>query len=197
MIESLRYGLAWLTLASVPAAVLYWYVVHPFVGFWRRIGKVGTFSAMALLFVLNLGAAWIWRQPLLPPAPPPSLPFVVIGLALYIAAGLLQRIVQRQLTFRVLAGTPELDADGRGGVLLDQGVYAHIRHPRYVSITLGILGVAFLVDYPSVWVMWLLMVPTLYGIVLLEEHELRQRFGGRYAEYARRVPRFVPRIGRR
>ena len=30
-------------------------------------------------------------------------------------------------------------------------------------------------------------------IVLFEERELRDRFGEAYAEYARRVPRFVPR----
>jgi len=33
--------------------------------------------------------------------------------------------------------------------------------------------------------------------VLLESRELRERFGAEYAEYCRRVPRYLPRVGRR
>ena len=40
-----------------------------------------------------------------------------------------------------------------------------------------------------------LCVPTLYLIVLLEERELRDRFGEEYEAYCRRVPRFVPKRG--
>lgn len=192
-LEALRYWFAWLGLGSLPAAVLYWYLVHPFIGFWRRVGKAGTFTAMALLFVVNLAVAWRWRDALLGEAPPPSPAFVAIGAVLYLAAAVLQMVVRRQLKVSILAGVPELDPDGNGGELLDQGVYARVRHPRYVTIVVGMLGMAFLVDYPSVWIVWLLLVPALYGIVVMEERELRQRFGARYAEYAARVPRFLPR----
>lgn len=194
MIDALRYGLAWLAVASLPAAVGYWYVLHPFVDFWRRVGKAGTFSALALLFALNVGAAWWWRDALLPPSARPPLPFVIVGAILYLAAAGLQTLIRRQLNLSVLAGSPELDADGAGGKLLDQGLYAHMRHPRYVTVMLGMLGAAFLVDYPAVWWLVALLGPGLYGVVLLEERELRRRFGARYVEYARRVPRFVPRL---
>jgi protein-S-isoprenylcysteine O-methyltransferase Ste14 len=36
-------------------------------------------------------------------------------------------------------------------------------------------------------------VPALFLVVILEERELRQRFGDAHVEYCRRVPRFVPR----
>ena len=38
-----------------------------------------------------------------------------------------------------------------------------------------------------------LSLPTLYLLVLLEERDLRERFGSEYEACCRRVPRFVPR----
>jgi protein-S-isoprenylcysteine O-methyltransferase Ste14 len=34
-------------------------------------------------------------------------------------------------------------------------------------------------------------------VVVLEERELRHRFGPVYEEYSRRVPRFIPKFGKR
>lgn len=192
-LDTVRYWFAWLTVASLPAAVVYWYTLHPLVGFWRRVGKFATYTVLSLLFVANLAIAWWWRSPLMDAGDRPVLAFVVIGAVLYVAAGALERVVRRQLKFSVLAGSPELDPDGSGGHLLDQGIYARMRHPRYVSLTLGMLGVALLVNYRTVWILAVLLLPALFLVVLLEERELRGRFGERYAEYARRVPRFVPR----
>jgi hypothetical protein len=36
--NTFRYVLAMLTLMFMPGAVLFWFLVHPFVRFWRRIG---------------------------------------------------------------------------------------------------------------------------------------------------------------
>lgn len=70
-----------------------------------------------------------------------------------------------------------------------------MRHPRYVSFLFGFLAVALFTNYLAIWVSLLLAFPLVYGLVLLEERELRQRFGKAYDDYARRVPRFVPRFG--
>jgi protein-S-isoprenylcysteine O-methyltransferase Ste14 len=37
----------------------------------------------------------------------------------------------------------------------------------------------------------------LYGITLMEERELVERFGQAYRQYQQRVPRFVPRMPKR
>ena len=44
--------------------------------------------------------------------------------------------------------------------------------------------------------MVLLMLPALWILILLEERELKQRFGTEYEEYLSAVPRLIPRLGR-
>ena len=44
----------------------------------------------------------------------------------------------------------------------------------------------------GVFALWL---PGVWLIAVLEERELRVRFGAEYDTYCRRVPRFVPRLG--
>ena len=96
------------------------------------------------------------------------------------------------LTKRILAGIPELSADDPG-VLLQEGIYARIRHPRYIELLFWILGYALISNYLGTYVLFAITVPAIYLIVLMEEKELRDRFGEEYREYCRRVPRFIPR----
>jgi protein-S-isoprenylcysteine O-methyltransferase Ste14 len=91
--------------------------------------------------------------------------------------------------------SPELSQRRYPGKLLTEGIYAKVRHPRYVEALLGTLGYALFANYLAVYIAFLLAIPALYLVVLLEERELRDRFGAEYEEYSRRVPRFVPRFG--
>ncbi|MHC4421944.1 MAG: methyltransferase family protein [Planctomycetota bacterium] len=122
--------------------------------------------------------------------------YVLIALAaLCLAAGatmLLKR--RRQLTFGILTGLPELSQKRYPGRLLTQGLYARVRHPRYLEINLWTLAYALFANYLAPYVLLALSLPTIYVVVLLEEQELHNRFGAEYEAYCRRVPRFVPRI---
>ena len=104
-------------------------------------------------------------------------------------------IRRRQLTTRILFGVPELDKDNPGTLLTD-GIYAHLRHPRYVEVWLGTLAYACFANYLGAWIVWLATGPMLHLVVLLEERELRDRFGGEYEAYMARVPRYLPRLRR-
>ena len=75
------------------------------------------------------------------------------------------------------------------------GPYARIRHPQYVAFVLILSG--FLLQWPTL--LTLAMFPILlvmYGrLALTEEAQMRTRFGDAFERYARRTPRFFPRMG--
>ena len=120
---------------------------------------------------------------------------MALGLILYGVAIWLEIECRRHLKLSTLLGAPELGRDP--GRVLTGGIYGRLRHPRYLSVILGLAGWACLLNYPAIWILAIAVVPGLYLVILLEERELRQRFGDEYKEYMRRVPnRLLPRIGR-
>ena len=100
---------------------------------------------------------------------------------------------RKHLTASIITGIPELSKKKYPGKLLTEGIYAKIRHPRYVEIFFFVLGYALFVNYLTAYVMVALSIPVVYLIVLLEERELRDRFGTEYDAYCKKVPRFFPR----
>jgi protein-S-isoprenylcysteine O-methyltransferase Ste14 len=99
---------------------------------------------------------------------------------------------RRHLTQRILVGVPEISSSDKGRLITD-GIYGRIRNPRYLEfLLLSFVYVAF-ANYSGVWVIYALMFPAIHLVVLLEEPELRERFGAEYEEYCRRVPRYIPR----
>lgn len=192
MLDSVRYWLAVLTLISMPPAVFYWYLIHPFAEAWRKLGRLPTYLIVAAVCVTMGYGLWRVRDPLLAGDLGFNPWLTGLGALLYLIAAYLELQCRKQLKFYILAGAPELSRDNPGK-LLDQGIYSRIRHPRYVSLGFGTTGIALFVNYLGIYVLLLGLVPLIYGIVLLEERELRGRFGDAYVDYSRRVPRFVPR----
>jgi protein-S-isoprenylcysteine O-methyltransferase Ste14 len=194
--DTFRYILALLVVMCVPPGVVLWLVIHPLTGFWRRLGPGRTYAIlsapvaglMAAMFFArrtvlgaDLGTNW-WLIAL-------AIPCAVLWIALA-----LQR--RRRLTFRVLAGWPELSRDDPGALLTD-GIYGRMRHPRYVEVVLGTAAYCLVANYIGAYIVLAASIAVLYMVVLLEERELRRRFGKAYDDYARRVPRFIPRVGGR
>jgi len=196
-LNTARYVLALLLVMSLPPAILLWVVIHPLAGFWRRIGPTWTYVALSPFVVVSALAVFLARHTLL--AVDLGMHYwLLIPTALCIGAGgWIAWHRRRQLTQKILAGVPELSRDLSGSKLLTEGAYAIIRHPRYVEVVLWSAGYAFFANHLASYIFTLLSIPALYVVVLLEERELRTRFGQEYEEYARRVPRFVPRMGRR
>jgi protein-S-isoprenylcysteine O-methyltransferase Ste14 len=178
---------------SLPPAMLYWFIVHPFVGFWRRMGLAVTYVFLAVFYVGSAAGLYLVRDTLLGRDLGLSLPLTLVALPLVVAAIVISRKRRKYLTFRHLAGVPEIAPAKHGTGLLREGIYSRIRHPRYVEFALALVGYALFANFEGLYWMTAATLVLLYLIVILEERELRERFGQEYVEYSAQVPRFIPR----
>jgi protein-S-isoprenylcysteine O-methyltransferase Ste14 len=189
-----RYVMGALLVISMPPSIAYWFIVHPFIAFWRRVGMKPTFWFLGLFLAAGMVAMFPVHKTLLGRDLGTSLPLIVLALPLLVVGGIVSRKRRRHLNFRILAGAPELAPDAPGPGLLTEGIYGRVRHPRYVEFTLALAGWSLFCNYVGLYVMTALSLIAIYLIVVMEEKELRERFGQAYVDYSARVPRFVPRM---
>ena len=193
--NSIRYFLALLLVISLPAMLLFWLLIHPFIHAWRRLGPAWTYSIVGTLLVLLTVGLFLIRTPLLAVDFGTRYPLLAVGIGcLAIAVGLRRSLHQVHLTNRVLVGLPELAPERYPQGLITTGLYARLRHPRYVQVALALLGYALIANYLAGYLVFAAWLILMYPLVVLEERELRQRFGEAYDAYCRQVPRFIPRL---
>jgi protein-S-isoprenylcysteine O-methyltransferase Ste14 len=189
--DKARWFIAVLMVATVPPAVCAWYIIHPFTRFWRRLGTVASFCIIysilisACLLLWEFSPALLGRdlgfQPLLLVA---AVPAAVLG-------GVIAKKRRKHLNQRILVGVPEISTVDKGR-LLTEGIYARTRNPRYLEFLAFVLAYVAFANYTGTWMLYALVLPAIHLVVLLEERELRERFGAEYEDYCRRVPRYVP-----
>jgi protein-S-isoprenylcysteine O-methyltransferase Ste14 len=168
---------------------IYWFVMHPQVNYWRQHPKAGYITGALVAWVPVTTCLIIFHRELFL-REWPGRANAVTGITLIIFEGWIFWRVMRYLGGARFAGKTELSG---GGELAHGGIYAYLRHPRYTGSFLAIVGACFLAGTRAMWAVacvWCLL--TLIAI-LMEERELRARFGASYEEYCRRVPRFLPR----
>ena len=191
--NSVRYFIAVVVLVAHPPGVLLWFVIHPIAGFWRKLGAGWTYAILGLPVVGMMVGLFAVRAQLVSTDFGTSLPLIALGVICLAFATTITVKSKKHLTMAILSGFPELSRSGDKGKLLTEGIYGRIRHPRYVEVILWVLGYALIANYLGMYIMFALTVPAIYFIVVLEERELRDRFGSAYEEYSERVPRFFPR----
>lgn len=192
-IDAVRYYGAILVLVGLPAGLLMWLVIHPFAHSLRRVGLIRAYVIVAIPIALLVATMVGLRHAILTIDFGTNYFLMALALVPFALALAIYLGYRKHLTLPIQAGVPELTGT-QTSVLLTEGIYARIRHPRYVESTLWILGYALFTNYLALYVAFLLMLPVMHAVVLLEEKELRQRFGLAYEEYCRRVPRYIPRI---
>lgn len=191
--NAFRYVLALIFAMIVPPGILLWLVIHPFVGFWRKVGPFGTYLLEYVAAGAGAVGIYAMRRTLLTVEYGTRWPLLVLGLGALASTIWLRRKLHRHFSNQQLMGLPELAPDRYPQRLVTEGLHAHVRHPRYLQFFLTATGLTLIANYLAPYVILALLVPAIWLVVVLEERELRKRFGPAYAEYSRRVPRFIPR----
>lgn len=194
ILDAGRYFLGlWMT-AFLPPAVLFWIVVHPLIGFWRRVGVARTYWILIPPMLMMTGAVFYLRAPIMAVDFGLMWPLAIPGLFLFAGGVWIDNLAKRYLKFPVLAGVPELREGGEGSRVLRDGIYGRVRHPRYLGITVSVVGTALMTNYLVAYLTAAFTLVALYAVVVLEERELVDRFGDEYRRYQAAVPRFLPRL---
>jgi protein-S-isoprenylcysteine O-methyltransferase Ste14 len=167
---------------------IYWFVVHPFGRFWRTRPAAALTVGLLFSWPPVTAALILHRRQLFGSSAAPAVA-IVAGFALILFEGWIFWRVHRDLGTARLVGKTELSG---GGQLAGHGIYARIRHPRYTGSFLAILGACLLAGTRTMWMIAGVWTALILTAIWMEERELRKRFGKRYEDYCRRVPRFIP-----
>ena len=194
--DPLRHFLALFLVVSLPSLFLYWLLVHPFVNFWRDRGIGFAYTTLLTILTAAMVALFSLRHFLLSMDYGTDPLLIGLGLVFLMVSGWMRFAIHKKLTMNTLLGLPEIAPDRFPRPLITDGIYARMRHPRYVQFLIALFGYALITNYLAVYLVTALWVPGIYLIVLLEEKELRDHFGNVYEAYCRKVPRFLPKLGR-
>ena len=191
--DTFRHVLTLLMLMFMPGAVLFWFLVHPFIRFWRRLGLRRALAINYTLLAAFAAGVFLLRKTLLAVDFGTNPVLIAVAVSMLAASIVLRRKISRHLRFSTLGGLPELAPESHPQPLLTEGIYSRIRHPRYVEVLLVMASLALIANNLASYVNWIIGIPSVLLIVRIEERELRDRFGAEYEAYCARVPRFVPR----
>jgi protein-S-isoprenylcysteine O-methyltransferase Ste14 len=167
---------------------IYWLVLHSLVNFWRHRKRAAYLTAVLAAWGSGSILISMYHRELFSKQLAPAWA-IILGLTLIILEGWILHLVHRDLGTMRLVGQKELTG---GGEMAATGIYRRVRHPRYSGMMAAVAGACLIAGTRFLWlaaVVWWFLA--LFSI-LLEERELRSRFGAAYEAYSRRVPRFLP-----
>jgi protein-S-isoprenylcysteine O-methyltransferase Ste14 len=171
---------------------IYWFVLRPQVKFWRNRKTAAFLTAGLGAWGVTTSSLIFYHGPLFTHRVPPLWRIVAgvafLGLDIYLFLR-----AKHELGGARIVGATELSG---GGEIVMHGIYSRIRHPRYLGSAFAVAGACLLAGTVWMWLLAALWVILTFSAILLEERELRTRFGAAYLAYAERVPRFFPRISR-
>lgn len=192
--DEFRYFLALLVVMGVPGAFAYWFSIHPFVKFWRRVGVFWTYVFHVALLLVVAFAVFQIRGVLLAREFGTHSLLVVASMAVYVVAFSVAFERRKGLSKKQLVGLPELDPQRPDSRLITEGIYSRVRHPRYLELLLVLCGHALLSNYLAVYVALAVCLAGFPVIIWMEEKELRERFGKAHEQYCEQVPRLIPKF---
>lgn len=185
--------IALITIIIWPVIPIFWTPVHFAPGFFR---KLGLFTYVMPLLTWLPAAYLIYRNraALLSSQVEFSPVIQISGIVLLVSGTLIHIWTGKLLSIWGLLGLPEVYMRAKGQLVAD-GAFSIVRHPTYLAHTLMFSGVYLISGVLAALIVTLLDLLFVQALIIpLEEKELMERFGDEYREYARRTPRFLPRI---
>ena len=166
---------------------LYWLILHTRVFFWRRHIRVAfpvaVLAAWGIVdFLLYRFRLELFRREL--SVLPAIAGLLLIGFDVFTLSK-----SEAALGGRRIVGHSELSGSRE---LVARGLYARVRHPRYLGMMAGVFGAGLVIARSSFWAagaLWLLLALVM---IRAEERELHARLGAAYVAYARHVPALWP-----
>jgi protein-S-isoprenylcysteine O-methyltransferase Ste14 len=167
---------------------VYWLILHPLVDYWRRHVRAALVVAAVSAWGSGTLFLFAFHRSLLVANSPPFAARL-LGVALVALDLILLLQVERQMGTSRLVGNAELRQSGQ---LNTQGLYAHLRHPRYAGMISAMLGGCLMAGTRLLWALTAAWGLATALLIRAEERELSARFGAAYQEYCRRVPALLP-----
>jgi len=178
----------WLVSVLYSSIPLFWFAIHPFADFWRRMDRspyLLLLPVWAAIILALTWATWPWHAARLYSSAwmwAPAALLMFFGLRTY--GG-----IRSGFGAHKLSGEAELRPLEHQQELVTTGLHARMRHPIYVAHLLNLAGWAIgsglLVGYILLAVSALSTFPLM---IWIEENELEKRFGQRFRDYKARVP---------
>lgn len=170
---------------------VYWLLIHPAVNYWRRVGYRSFWIALPVWVVIGMPLA-VFGNSLFFYRLPRNAVTYCLGAVLLALHFRITRQVHQTFSFKKLAGVPELNPSHPQCGIVDKGIYARVRHPRYANVLLGFIAFGLLTGAAGIFLLAIVTFLLYLIVAPLEERELREQYGSEYEAYARKVPRFLP-----
>ena len=173
----MRHFWIWLAIGSALIAWFSWVISIRD----RRYHGIARFFALESILALFLLNVRVWFHD--PWSALHILSWALLTVSLVLAAGSIS------LYFKAAAPHGQFENSTR---LVESGIYRFIRHPMYGSLMLLGLGIFLKRVTELTSVLAFVVVLALFLTALIEEGEMRARFGEDYIAYKRRTKRFIP-----
>jgi protein-S-isoprenylcysteine O-methyltransferase Ste14 len=166
---------------------IYWLTLHGRVSFWRRHIRAAFPVVVLAAWGIVDGLLYRFRQELFRPHGMSWL--ALVGMALIAFDVFTFSTSEAVLGGLRIVGHSELAGSRE---LIARGLYAHVRHPRYLGMMSGVIGASLIIALSPLWVANIVWLVLALLTIRAEERELHARLGPLYATYAERVPALLP-----
>ena len=148
----------------------------------------------ALFSLISIGLTLLFKLPWSISIPLPwgiIIGLILLGLGFYVVIQALKALSVRRVFGKEIYQTKTESH------LITHGIYARVRNPLYLGVTIQLFGWFFIFLFTFLLIMPFFFMLLFFFVARWEEKELTERFGEEYLNYKQSVPRFFPRFRKR